>query len=84
MDPKTRDADIEQNAVTVTGPHRLLTLADSLICNRRMYRYTTKSFYSKHNIIAHAHIKFYFILVKFTTGPANPSSIKKFNGLALQ
>ena len=42
---------------TVAGPHALLTLAESLIHSRRN---TTKSFYSKHNIIAQAHIKFYF------------------------
>ena len=79
MDTKTNDADTEWNTVTVAGPHALLTLAESLTwC---MYS-NTKSFYSKHNIIADAHIEFYFCFVKFKTGPANPS-INKFNWFGL-
>ena len=65
MDTKTKDADTEQNAVTVVGPHALLMLVESLIRSHRVYMYILpRHFYSKLNIIAHVHITFIFIMVK--------------------
>ena len=46
MDTK-QHADTERNVKTVAGPQALLTLVQSVIPS-----HTTKSFYSKHNIIA--------------------------------
>ena len=81
METKTNDADTKGNAETIAalaGPHVLLTLVESLISIFVGCMYVYHIFYSKHYIIAHAHIKFYyFILVNLKTGPANPS-IKKF------
>ena len=81
MATKTNDADTKGNAETIAalaGPHALLTLVESLISIFVGCMYVYHIFYSKHYIIAHAHIKFYyFILVHLKTGPTNPS-IKKF------
>ena len=73
MDTRANDADTDQNMKTVSGPHALLRPAESSIRPHRMY---VPNLYSKHNIIAHASIKFISILGKLKTGLMN-SSIKK-------
>ena len=41
MNTNTNDADTHRNTATVTRPHALLTLVESLIRSRRMYILST-------------------------------------------